>query len=1107
MRNKWKKLLAALLCVAMVLALAPVNVFAETAQNNGEQPDGIAAETDAFEDAEKTVPVFTCENTDPEPVRKDTLCTETVSAQNSKQPASDKPDGSVMLTDPAKKKDGEMPESNTEKGNVYSGTMNLGWTSFTINANDTTFYQFVPEQTGTYRFYTIVTDDTYGYLQDANKSALTSNDDGGYGTNFMISYNLTAGQTYYVGARYYDTTKTGTIYVFAELMTDNGSTLFSLLNNIEISKPGETVYLTFTPSVSGSYKIYSLSTIDTFVRLADSAKCVYATDDDTGYNTQFELSISLNAGQTYYVGVSYYSSTQTGSIPVMIEQQDVDSVNALGLGINWVSVSSEGTTCYRSFTVPKTGYYWIYTTASYTNDATKNLDTFGCAADSSMKVFSVNDDGGFGMNCRISLYLTKDEVYYFGARYYSGTTTGSFPLMIEYPYVQSNAFVVGDNAQSVTDPGSISYYPFTPTESGTYRVESTASQDMFCVLADANRRAILYDDDSGDGNNFRFSYEMNAGETYYIGPRFYGGNMTGDYTVRITKTASSLPAFDGKIEWNASDVQFKGTTPYVVYHGAAFTPRFTVKDKNGNVIAPSHYTYEYRENVNAGTGYVIVTFNDLYAGTARGWFKIYLPPTSETTVSNVSNGIQITWQPVTGAAGYVVYRRAWSSTTNGWTTFERWNNTTALSFTDITVYAGTRYQYGVKAYFAQRVDPVTGATIGGNVGDNFNLGVVGPLKTTVRITTRKLSKLAAGSGRITAYWDASKVFTGYQIKYATDAAFTKNVKSVWISDPSTASKAVTGLTNGTTYYFCVRSYHNFEGTNYYGQWSNVLSVKPGSGQIATCEKYRAVVVGETAYTSASVLPGCVNDADAITGMLKGFPTPYSVTELKNGTKSQIISAIRTMCSATKEGDVSLFSFSGHGLMVVDSNGDPVYSSSLFGALSTVDGQRIPFDELAEELSKAKGRVIVLLDSCHSGTAISKSADGTSELDAFNAAAIQAFAAYDTSTEKVGGQLKNNKFVVIAAASYTQSSYDGYYDGSGYAQGAFSAAIVKGLGAKYPNGARNGSTMPADKNSNKQVTLKELYDYTYQTAYNWTSGSGNPQRAQYYGTTTEVLFRR
>ncbi len=292
-----------------------------------------------------------------------------------------------------------------------------------------------------------------------------------------------------------------------------------------------------------------------------------------------------------------------------------------------------------------------------------------------------------------------------------------------------------------------------------------------------------------------------------------------------------IEAIEGTVEWNPEDVKFKGTTPYVICNGSAQTPRFTVKNSaDGSVVDPANYDYEYRENTDAGTGYVIVTFKGDYEGTCRGFFKIYLPPTTTTTVENVSNGIKLTWSPVEGAAGYVIYRRAWSSTTDGWTTFERWNNTTGTTYIDGAddshkVYAGTRYQYGVKAYFARRVDPVTGATIGGNVGDNFNLGEVGPLKTTVRITTRVLNSVTAGSRQMTVKWTPSRNFTGYQIKYATDANFTKNVKAIKITDWSTAEKIITGLTRGTTYYVTIRSYHEFNGMTYFGEWSNVKSCR------------------------------------------------------------------------------------------------------------------------------------------------------------------------------------------------------------------------------------------------------------------------------------------
>ena len=298
-------------------------------------------------------------------------------------------------------------------------------------------------------------------------------------------------------------------------------------------------------------------------------------------------------------------------------------------------------------------------------------------------------------------------------------------------------------------------------------------------------------------------------------------------TAAPTETPTSTPdaAVNGTVEWNKSDVQFKGTTAYVMYDGKAHTPRFTVKDENGSVVDASKYDYEYKENTKAGTGYVIVTFKNGLAGTCQGSFKIYLPATTQTTVENVDEGIKLTWAPVEGAAGYVIYRRAWS--------FARWNNTTDTTYIDGVdaahkVYAGTRYQYGVKAYFARRLDPIANVEIGGNVNEpsgNFNLGMVGPLKTTVRITTRTLNTVTGGSKQLTVKWAGSSIFTGYEVQVATDAAFTKNVKTVKIANAKTYQTNVTGLKAKTTYYVRVRSYHEFEGMTYYGGWSNVKSAK------------------------------------------------------------------------------------------------------------------------------------------------------------------------------------------------------------------------------------------------------------------------------------------
>ncbi len=265
------------------------------------------------------------------------------------------------------------------------------------------------------------------------------------------------------------------------------------------------------------------------------------------------------------------------------------------------------------------------------------------------------------------------------------------------------------------------------------------------------------------------------------------------------------------VKLNDKSIQYKGSTPYVIYNGKAFRPAFKVYDEKGKVIDPIFYTYQYEDNQLPGTARIKVRFIGSNKSCST-WFKIYLPATKSTTVQNVGNGIKVSWEKVDQAKGYVIYRRAWNLKDAGWTTFERWNNTKQTTWTDTKVYAGTRYQYGIKAYFE---DPM----------DNYNLGVVGPLKTTVRITTRTLTKVDPGKSKLIVYWQGSSLFTGYQVQVATDANFKNDLKTVTINKPSTYQKTISGLKSKTTYYVRVRSYHVFDGTTYYGQWSNVLNTK------------------------------------------------------------------------------------------------------------------------------------------------------------------------------------------------------------------------------------------------------------------------------------------
>ena len=350
------------------------------------------------------------------------------------------------------------------------------------------------------------------------------------------------------------------------------------------------------------------------------------------------------------------------------------------------------------------------------------------------------------------------------------------------------------------------YGYYTDLESLLYKQEE--SDDYTGAWPQSYERRLSYDKTTG----------LVTSESHFYNIRYKRGPL--EITVWMP--------FEDEIDvrWSGSygqynnymdSVSLNGSTPYMVYQGdRRLEPRYLVVGTDAQesryiVLDPVSYNATFQNNDVPGTATLNIKTNGT-GKTASNWFKIYLPATKTTKISNVKNGIKLKWDAVPKAKGYVIYRRAWSTTTGGWTEFKRWNNTTNTTWTDTTVYAGTRYQYGVKAYFS---DPM----------DNYNLGLVGPLKTTARITTRTLTGVEAGSKQLTARWDGSKTVTGYQVRIATDQGFTQNVKTVKVTQPDIYRTTIRSLKSGTTYYVQVRGYQTFDGMTYYGEWSNTLNCK------------------------------------------------------------------------------------------------------------------------------------------------------------------------------------------------------------------------------------------------------------------------------------------
>lgn len=154
----------------------------------------------------------------------------------------------------------------------------------------------------------------------------------------------------------------------------------------------------------------------------------------------------------------------------------------------------------------------------------------------------------------------------------------------------------------------------------------------------------------------------------------------------------------------------------------------------------------------------------------------------------------------------------------------------------------------------------------------------------------------------------------------------------------------------------------------------VAASKPVPSKAALAAKPKALslhiglnAVNPSAYGGwDGPLAACEFDANDMSALAKSRGMKPTTLLTKKATRAAVLSHLRAAAKALKAGDFFMLSYSGHGGQMPDANGDePDHKDETW---CLYDGQLID-DELYFELSSfATGvRVLVLSDSCHSGT--------------------------------------------------------------------------------------------------------------------------------------------
>lgn len=252
----------------------------------------------------------------------------------------------------------------------------------------------------------------------------------------------------------------------------------------------------------------------------------------------------------------------------------------------------------------------------------------------------------------------------------------------------------------------ISYAYLTPTTPSLNKIENTTNGVKITYYSKGNTGYYIYRK-SGNGNWTRIATTKSSsyvdktaksGTTYTYTVRSYLGKTTSGFVkngITIKRLADPTVSSASNI---TAGVQVKwaktaGATGYVVYRktGTGSWSRIATI-KSGSTTS---YT---DKSAKSGTNYSY-TVRACNGSTMSDWHNYKtvkrLSNPAVTSASKTSNGINVRWSKVTGATGYVVYRK---TAKGSWSRIANIKSGSTTSYIDTKASRGVTYIYTVRAY-------------------------------------------------------------------------------------------------------------------------------------------------------------------------------------------------------------------------------------------------------------------------------------------------------------------------------------------------------------------------------------------------------------------------
>ena len=301
----------------------------------------------------------------------------------------------------------------------------------------------------------------------------------------------------------------------------------------------------------------------------------------------------------------------------------------------------------------------------------------------------------------------------------------------------------GGSWKKVADTTSLSY-----TDKSTLTSNTTYYYSVRCVTSDGKYSESSYD-------------KTGLSAEYYSAPTLTG----------ISNTNSGV-----KVKWDA----VSGASYYRVYRKASASGSWekladTTSTSYTDTTVKSGKTYYYTVRCLNSTGKKVAS---AYDSTGLSIYRILAPELS--AVSNTSSGMKLTWNNVSKATKYRVYRK--TSSSGSWTKLA---DTTSTNYTDTTAKTGTTYYYTVRAYSSD-----------GSASAYDSTGL-----TLMRLVAPENTKTSNTSSGIKLTWDAATKASKYYVyrKTSSSGSWTK------IGTATSTSYTDKNVSAGKTYYYTVKT--------------------------------------------------------------------------------------------------------------------------------------------------------------------------------------------------------------------------------------------------------------------------------------------------------------